>query len=145
MQYAPESAGSGVGNVFQNAKWMTKLSGMVQAPLGINVAANYQIRQGFPQTPSVQTPNRANGGGQVLVLLDPLGDVRLDNLQTLDLKVDRRFTFGRISLKPQMDIFNVGNINTVLARRRNQGASNANTISGIVAPRVVRFGIGLQW
>lgn len=145
MQYAPESSGSGVGNIFQNAKWMAKLSGMVQAPLGINLAANYNIRQGFPDVPSVQTPNRANQGGQILVLLDPLGDVRLDNLQTLDVKIDRRFTFGHLTLKPQMDIFNLGNVNTVLARRRNQAASNANTISGIVAPRVVRFGVGIQW
>ncbi len=145
MQYAPETAGSGIGGIFQNAKWTTKLSGVYQAPLGINVAANYQVRQGFPDVPSVQTPNRANGAGQVLVILDPLGDVRLDNLHTFDMKIDRRFTVGRVSLKPQMDIFNVGNVNTVLARRRNQGATNANTISGIVAPRVLRFGVGVQW
>lgn len=145
MQYAPETSGSGVGGIFQNAKWMAKLSGVVQGPLGINIAANYQIRQGYPHVPSVQTPNRANGGGQVLVILDPLGDVRLDNLQTLDMKIDRRFTVGRLNLRPQMDIFNVGNVNTVLARRRNQGASNANTVSGIVAPRVIRFGVRFEW
>lgn len=145
MQYAPETSGSGVGNIFQNAKWMMKLSGMVQAPLGINVAANYQIRQGFPDVPSIQTPNRANQGGQILVILDPLGDVRLENLQTLDMKVERAFNFGKVSLRPQVDIFNVGNVNTVLARRRNQAASNANTISGIVAPSVVRFGLRVQW
>jgi hypothetical protein len=145
MQYAPEATGSGIGNVFQNAKWMVKAGGQVLAPLGIGIAANYQIRQGFPNTPSIQTPNRANGAGQILVLLDPLGDERLDNLQTLDVKVDRRFSFGRVTLKPQVDFFNLGNVNTVLARRRNQAASNANTISGIVAPRVVRFGLGLVW
>ena len=36
-----KSAGSGIGNVFQNAKWLVKLNGRVQLPLGINLAANY--------------------------------------------------------------------------------------------------------
>ena len=30
--YAPESGGSGIGNVFQNAKWLVKLNGRVQLP-----------------------------------------------------------------------------------------------------------------
>lgn len=72
--------------------------------------------------------------------------MRTDNLQTLDVKIDRRFNlFGRLSLKPQMDIFNILNRDTVLAQRRLQGASNANQISGIVAPRVIRFGVRMQW
>lgn len=145
MQYAPEAAGSGIGNVFQNAKWLAKASGQYTFPHEINFSAVYNTRQGFPFPQSIQTPNRANGAGQVDVLLDPLGDVRLDTLQTLDLKVDKVFHFGQIRLRPAMDIFNIGNINTVLARRRNQTASNANTISGIVAPRVIRFGLNLQW
>jgi hypothetical protein len=44
-----------------------------------------------------------------------------------------------------MDIFNLGNVSTVLAIRRNQAAANANQISGIVAPRVVRFGVRVNW
>jgi hypothetical protein len=36
-------------------------------------------------------------------------------------------------------------VNTVLAQRRNQNASNANLISGIVAPRVIRFGVRVTW
>lgn len=145
MQYAPESAGSGIGNVFQNAKWLVKANGQYTLPWDINLAGVYNSRQGFPATPSVQTPNRANGGGQVLVLLDPLGEDRLDALQTVDLRVDKSFTFGAVRLRPSMDIFNIGNVNTVLARRRNQAATNANTISGIVAPRVLRFGLSVQW
>lgn len=145
MQYAPESAGSGIGNVFQNAKWLAKANGSYTLPFEINLAGVYNSRQGFPVTPSVQTPNRANGGGQVLVLLDPLGEERLDALQTFDLRVDKSFTFGAVRLRPSMDVFNIGNVNTVLARRRNQSAANANTISGIVAPRVLRFGLSVQW
>jgi hypothetical protein len=50
-----------------------------------------------------------------------------------------------MKVMPSMDVFNLGNVNTVLARRRLQGASNANIISGIVAPRVIRFGVRVTW
>jgi hypothetical protein len=74
-----------------------------------------------------------------------MGDVRLDNAYTLDLRVDKAFTFGPARVTPSMDIFNLTNVNTVLARRRLQGASNANNISGIIAPRVIRFGVRVNW
>jgi hypothetical protein len=44
-----------------------------------------------------------------------------------------------------VDIFNLGNASTVLAQRILQAAANANQISGIVAPRVVRFGLQVRW
>ena len=47
-QYDYQTSGSGIGNVYVNAKWLFKLSGMYQAPAGINVSAFYNARQGFP-------------------------------------------------------------------------------------------------
>jgi hypothetical protein len=44
-----------------------------------------------------------------------------------------------------MELFNLTNVNTVLSRNRNQAASNANNISGIVAPRVIRFGVRMTF
>jgi hypothetical protein len=79
------------------------------------------------------------------VNLDPFGSTRLPNFHNLDLRVDKRFQFNRVTVRPQLDIFNVTNNSTILARRRLQAASNANEISGIVAPRVARFGVSVQW
>jgi hypothetical protein len=143
--YAPESAGSGIGNVFQNAKWLVKLNGRVQLPYDFNLAANMGMRQGFPFPQSVLSPNRANGAGQVQVHLEPLGDVRYDNMTTVDLRVDRTFRFGTVTLIPAFDLFNLTNSNTVLAQNRNQAAANANVISGIMPPRVARIGISARW
>jgi hypothetical protein len=105
------------------------------------VAGFYQARQGYPFPQEVRTPSRANRAGTVDVLLDRLGDVRLPNLHYADFKIERAFNFGTTRVTPSLDIFNLGNVNTVLARRTLQGASNANRISGIVAPRVIRFGV----
>jgi hypothetical protein len=145
QQFAPESSGSGIDNIFTNAKWLVKAFGQYQMPWAINLAANYSIRQGYPFAQSIVTPTRANRAGTVTVLLEPLGENRFDNFQIFDLRIDRSFAFGDARVIPGLDIFNVSNGNTVLARRRNQNASNANQVSGIVAPRVIRFGVRVQW
>ena len=144
-QYAPESAGSGVDAVFTNAKWLFKLNGSVTVPLEINVGAGYQARQGYPFPQSILSPNRTNSAGQIQTLLDPLGDVRLDTFQQLDIKVDRAFQIAGLRLVPAMEIFNLMNGNTVLAQRRNQAAANANNVSQILSPRVIRFGLRVNF
>jgi len=133
--YAPETGGSGIDNVFINAKWLVKVSGSYIMPWDINVAASYNARQGYPFPQAMRTPNRANSGGQADVILDELGSLRQPNYQQLDLRLDKRFRLGRMSIRPSLDIFNAPNYSTILARRRLQAASNANEISGIVAPR----------
>jgi hypothetical protein len=144
-QYAPESGGSGIGDIFTNARWLVKLSGRYTFPLDINIAGFYNARQGYPFPQFIQTPNRANGAGREEVLLDELGTVRLDNLHVVDFRLDKVFRFGGRSLTPTFEIFNLTNANTVLAINRNQAAANANTISGIVAPRVLRFGLQVRF
>jgi hypothetical protein len=145
-QFAPESGGSGIDNVFTNAKWLLKASGMYTLPwYDINVAGNFNGRQGYPFPQAVRTPSRANRAGTADVLLDTMGDVRLTNFSILDLRIDKAFTFGTARVVPSMDVFNLMNSNTVLAQRRLQGANNANFISGIVAPRVIRFGVRVTW
>ena len=143
--FALESSGSGIDNVFTNAEWLVKVSGLYTLPYDITVSGFYNLRQGYPFPQEVRTPSRANRVGRVDVLLQPLGELRHENLYTLDLHVDRAFRFGQLKLTPGIDVFNVTNVNTILARRRLQGGSNANNISGIVAPRVVRFGLRMQW
>jgi hypothetical protein len=146
MQYAPESSGSGLDNVFNNARWLVKTSGQYTLPLwDIDVAGFYNIRQGYPFPQTILSPNRANQAGQVMVLLDRIGDVRLPTFQNADFRIGRTFAFRTVRLSPSLDIFNVGNVNTVLGRRRNQASDTANSISTIMAPRIVRFGVRVQW
>lgn len=145
-QYAPESSSSGLGNVFVNAKWIFRASAVVQAPLGINLAAFYNARSGYPFLQAILTPTRPFSAGQATVYLDPLGDNRLPNFQTVDFKIDRSFTlFGKVRVVPAIDVFNLMNGNTQLSIRGTQNASNANSVSSILAPRVIRFGARIAW
>ena len=134
-----------VNNVFVNATWLFKASGTYQLPMSINLGANLNAREGYPFPQAIITPNRANSGGQATVTLDPLGDVRLPAFTQIDVRVDRSFAAGRVQIRPTFEVFNVTNANTVLARRQLQASATANDISGIVAPRVARFGVQVRW
>src|SRR6185503_11576081 len=76
QQFDYPTGGSGIGNVYVNAKWLFKISGMYQAPGGVNVSAFYNARQGYPFERFVQGPSRPNGAGIPIVVLDPIGDSR---------------------------------------------------------------------
>jgi hypothetical protein len=144
-QYDYLTSGSGLGNVYVNAKWAYKVSGLYQLPWDINVSGFYNARQGFPFEQFILTPTRPNNGGQASVLLDPVGENRLPNFQNVDFHVERPLKFGNSHIVPSMDIFNLGNFNTIQAWQRQQNATNANQISSVVAPRVLRFGIRVNW
>ena len=119
---------------------------MYQAPFGINVSAFYNARQGYPYERFVQGPSRANGAGIPLVVLDPIGDeppARTTRTSTSTSSVRSRL--GTVRFVPALDIFNVGNYNTIQAIRGTQNATNANQVQAILAPRVMRFGIKVNW
>ncbi len=119
---------------------------MYQAPLGINVSAFYNARQGYPQEISVQSPSRANGAGiQLDVLLNPVGETRLPNYQNIDFHVERPVHVGASRFVPSLDVFNVGQLQHDSGDPQPQNATNANQIQAILAPRVVRFGIKFNW
>jgi hypothetical protein len=158
FQYDYATSGSGIGNVFVNAKWLFKLSGMYQLPYAFNVSAFYNARQGYPfEAAVVLTPPIVlsatgqvvtalpNGGGTPTIILDPIGHNRLPTYQNLDLHVERPVTFRGAHLVPSIDLFNVSNNATIQAMRGNQNANNANAIQAIVAPRVLRFGVRFNW
>ena len=79
------------------------------------------------------------------MLLDPVGESRLPNYQNIDFHVERPVKVGTVRFVPSLDIFNVGNYNTIQAIRGTQNAANANQIQAILAPRVLRFGVRVNW
>ncbi|HKB13288.1 MAG TPA: TonB-dependent receptor, partial [Vicinamibacterales bacterium] len=61
-QYDYLTSGSGIGNVFVNAKWLFKVSGLYNLPWDVNVSAFYNARQGYPFERGILSPSRTNGG-----------------------------------------------------------------------------------
>jgi hypothetical protein len=157
--FAPESAGSGVDNVFNNAEWLFKAAGMYTLPLwDISLAGTASVTQGYPFPQQLAITTRGNQLADTNVFLFPLGDVRLPNLFVADFRVDKAFNFGGLRIIPSLDVFNLTNSSEILSRRRTQFSYNAttgvgsssttlppNNISSIIAPRVIRFGARVTW
>jgi len=59
----------------------------------------------------------------------------------VDARVEKAVNVGRTRITASLDVFNIGNANTVLDRKGTQNASNGNRVFTIVAPRVARFGV----
>lgn len=145
-QYAPLSGGSGLDNVYTNARWLLRMNAAYTIPWQqIGVAMNFNARDGYPRPSGITSPTRPNGAGTTTILLSPLGAERLPSFTNLDLRLDKTVKLGKAKIVVSADVFNVMNNNTVQSFRRIQNASNANLISALVAPRVLRFGARLGW
>lgn len=144
-QSAPRSAGSGSGDVFVNQRWNFNVNGAYQLPWGMEAAGNLFGKQG---TPLPIFRNAALGrDGSVRVMLTPeLDTLRFANLWNLDLSVSKNIRFGsRGSLRLIADLFNTLNSNTEITRERNLGSTNYGVLGSNLSPRVLRFGVRLNF
>lgn len=135
----------GEQTLINGARWVAKLSGMYQLPWGINVAGTLNAREGFPFIPNILSPSRPNGLGQIRVMVEPYATSRYDNLALVDLKAEKKFTFNNVNINASVDVFNVGNTNSVLNRVTTQNAATANRVTEVTGPRVLRFGLRFQF
>lgn len=135
----------GEQTLINGSRWVAKLSGVYQLPWGINVAGTLNAREGFPFIPNILSPSRPNGLGQIRVMVEPYATSRYDNLALVDLKAEKKFTFNNLNINASVDVFNVGNSNSVLNRVTTQNAATANRVTEVTGPRVLRFGLRFQF
>jgi hypothetical protein len=93
-----------------------KLTGMYLAPWhDLIVSGNFRSQQGGPVTRQISRA-LAIGAAQT-INLEPLGNTRLDTLNTIDLRLGKLFKFGGRSFEASVDFDNLTNANTVFGVR----------------------------
>lgn len=137
----PSSGTSGING----ARWTAKLSGMYGLPWQMSVAAFWNLRDGTQFNRTIQSPNRTGAGGTVNVLIEPQGTTHYPIFSQLDVHWDKSFRFGQRRIQFNVDAFNVTNAATVLERQTRQNFSQANFVTDILAPRVVRLGLKVNF
>lgn len=113
-------------------------------PRDINLGASLRARQGYAQP--YRSSVSALNGGTITVILDPIGDIRFDNVYELDLRLAKDFRFmNRVGMTLSGDLFNAPNKRTVLQREglviNNAAAGNTsrgggNRITELQSPRI---------
>ncbi|MCI0417218.1 TonB-dependent receptor [bacterium] len=143
--YAFVSGGSGKTGVFPYAEWTFRASGIYQLPWDMSLGAFIRYQQGFP-FPLFGQVSSGNlflfyAPNDRLVLLEPIGERRYDNIFTLDFNLQKVFelsNYGRVTLG--IDVFNVTNENTVVQRQRRVTTRTFNELQENLSPRAVRLG-----
>jgi hypothetical protein len=136
------------GSVYINSKWSYSVNGMYQIapdrPWGFNVAANLTGRQGYPlrYVRRITRQTIADGAGtgiDIPIQSDP-DAFRYPNVNVVDLRVEKEFTFSDVGLTLGVDVFNALNESYVLQRQSVLGANNSNFVTEILSPRIYRIG-----
>ena len=147
-QFAPESSGSGIDNIFTNAKWLVKANGLYTMWWDIGIAGNVHYRQEaspFPQ--AIQSPKRGRTARAARPA--PPRRRRVTSASTAcswrTCASTRRSALGTFEKHPEHGRLQPHQREHGAGKAENENASNANYISGIVAPRVIRFGVRVTW
>jgi Carboxypeptidase regulatory-like domain/TonB dependent receptor len=131
-------------NLNYDATQMFKLLGSYTLPKSINTAINYQHYTGYPLDPNNGPPTayfENLNQGQVGVIADQIGKIRLPNVDIVNLRISRPTHFGeRFTLEPTADLFNIINANTVVSQVPT-GGSNFEKPTNQLNPFIARFAL----
>lgn len=136
---APRANGS-----YLNSKWQLNVDGSYQLPWDLLVSGNLFARQGSPFPVVRQASIGVDGTASALV--SPEVDAfRLANLYSLDFRIGKKVNVGPGSFSLTADLFNALNANTTLAAQDNIASPNYQLISLNLSPRILRFGVRVQF
>lgn len=139
-------SGGNKADVFTGSGWSFGVYSLYEVapdqPWGFNIAASLNGREGFITPPA---RNFSTSDGRRRLQLAPLDSFRNDDLITLDLRVEKDWTFGDVGLVVGLDGFNLTNENYVLQTERNVLAGRYELPNERLSPRVFRLGATLKW
>jgi hypothetical protein len=145
------TTGSGKSQIFLIVpRYQLVANGFWQGPWGLSFGGNLLTREGFGKAyyaNDTETDDPITALKDVLLVSD-LDEQRLPRVTTLDLRVEKGFTFGRYKVLFDADMFNVANSATVLGRQYNINATGIrgfNNVLEIMNPRILRFGVRLNF
>jgi hypothetical protein len=134
------------GGVYINSKWAYSVNGLYQIapdhPWGFNVALNLTGRQGYPIPYFVRVglPANENFATSFVQATNRPDTFRLENINIVDARVEKEFTFSDFGLTLGVDCFNVLNEAFVLQRQHRLRLSSTDYVREITSPRIFRVG-----
>ena len=124
-----------------------KASGAYEFPYGISVSANAQHFTGFPEEDSVIVGANTVALTQVSQTLNvsERGTNRLPDVNAFDMAIRKRIRLGSgMTAEPALEMFNLGNANTVQGRVTTLGPAYHRATS-IMRGRMLRFGLNVKF
>jgi hypothetical protein len=126
---------------FRFTNWTAKLMSTIEAPYGIRLTPMLRHQSGDQIGRIVQVG--FNYGTQP-VLVEPLESNRLDHTTIWDLRAEKVIRFGGRALSGFVDVYNIANSNAEFRQIFVSGGSFGFPTT-IIPPRIVRFGVKVDW
>jgi len=139
------------GGIYINSKWSYSLNGLYQVapdrPWGFNAALNLTGREAYPVPyfRRVQLPPNEQFALQSILVTNRPDSFRLDNINIIDARIEKEFSFSDFGLTIGVDCFNLFNQSYVLQVNNRLAQSTSNNVREIVSPRVLRLGARLSF
>ncbi len=144
-------------NVWMNAGWQFNLNGLYQGPWGLTLGANFYGRQGYPRPYSVYVRTNDVAFNNWSILIDRMDTYRYPDVYQLDLRLQRPFQVGPVTVTPAVELFNATNGNSLLNSDPEAGTYDPagekpflknpsfNQTIEIQSPRIVRLGVQVSF
>jgi hypothetical protein len=136
--------------------WGIMLSGAFQSNESPNSTRTLTITRNATRYPltcpapcpagQLVAPASVQGATTLTVLLEPTRATRVERINQLDFKVQRTFRFGRVSVLPTLEVFNVNNSDAIISYQ-STSAFNAQYLApnSIMQPTMVGVGATVRW
>ncbi len=140
------TASGAFGGVYINSKWAYSVNGLYQIapdhPWGFNAALNVTGRQGYPAPyyDAVRLPGNEGAGTEFIQVTNSPDQFRLDNINIVDARIEKEFTFSDVGLTVGVDCFNIFNEAYVQQRTLSTTTSHKAWVTEITSPRIFRLG-----
>jgi hypothetical protein len=123
-----------------------KASGVYQLPFGITLSASAQHFTGFPENTIVLISSNTVTLTRVSqsLLVEPRATTRLPSVNLADLSLRKTFKIHEFSVEPVMDMYNLGNAATTLARITQLGPTYGQAGS-ILRARLIKLGVNVDF
>jgi hypothetical protein len=135
------------GYIGNDAPHVLNASGTYRLPLGVLLGAHWFFRSGYPlqenYTVTSQQVPRLTQVTQVVQLV-PRGDVRLGNLNLLDLRFSKVLKMNSVSLEPMVEMYNLLNNNSPTNEVQTVGPNLFFILESVTA-RVAKFGLRVRF
>jgi hypothetical protein len=137
----PTNPNERTDNEFTN--WNAKFSGTVDAGWGLRVTPVLKLQSGAPYGRFIA--GNLNYNTAQLILVEPLGTRRQDNVTLLDFRVEKQLRFAtKARLGLFFDMFNALNANTAVNLNWRSGVSFEKPTT-VLGPRIAKFGVKFDW
>ena len=136
--YIPARRLFGDNGIETSTLWNYKAIGRYLMPFDVGVSGSWRVQSGqhYGRTINVNFP----GDGTRTIRVEPVDANRYPNISILDFRADKSFRFGKAGkLTAMVDVFNILNSGAVSAFRTT--TVNYREVTGLLDPRIVRFGV----